>query len=320
MKHIFPFYVYTNTQINEKVALISVQPLDSTVMQYRSNSILAHIPQTADGIHIMKQAIFFTKVLGMRIFLMDVIQPGNLFYSNPKLRKNQERIQNELSKFTEFIKSALNSKIPDEIIPRIGWGKVVNTLIAESERGGYEFVIVDKSEKKNAEGLSRAKIDTYVSKSYCPVLLIDKDNPIDNIKKIVIPIDISQQIKKRLYWATFFAKKFDARIQIVSALNIDIKETRSLAHKNAEDLRKMLEERGVACEVKILKVLNREIHSAILEYIEKEKPGLVIIRTHQEIRFSGRKIGKFVSGIIHGCKIPVFTVGGVTQNFEINMI
>jgi len=289
-------------------------------MQYRSNSILAHIPQTNDGIKILKQAVFFSRILGMRIFLMDIIRAGTFFYSSPKLKKNQEKIQNELNKFTEFIKTSLQKEIPREIIPRIGWGKIVNTLIAESERGGYEFVVIDKSKKKNAEGLTRTEVDRYVSKSYCPVLLIDKNYPVDKIDKIVIPIDISQQTKKRLYWATFFAKKFNAKIQIVSALNVDIKETKSLAHKNAENLRRILEERSVDCEVQILKVHNREIHSAILEYIEKENPGLVIIRTHQEIRFSGRKIGKFVSGIIHGCKIPVFTVGGVTQNFDINAI
>ena len=58
--------------------------------------------------------------------------------------------------------------------------------------------MIDKSEKKNAEGLTRAEVDRYVSKSYCPVLLIDKNYPVAKIDKIVIPIDISQQTKKRL--------------------------------------------------------------------------------------------------------------------------
>lgn len=256
----------------------------------------------------------------MRIFLLDILRSGIFFAFNPRLKKNQDRHQNELNKFTEFIKKVLKNEIPPDIIPRISWGKVVKNLIAESEKGGYEFVILDKNERKNAEGLSRNEVDLFVSKSFCPVLLIDKDYPVNKIDKIVIPIDISQRTKKRLYWATFFAKKFNAKIQIVSALNINIKETKSLAYKNAENLRKMLEKRGVSCEVKLLKVPGKEIHTTVLEYIEEEKPDLVIIRTHQEIRFSGRKIGKFVSGIIHGCQIPVFTVGGVSQNFDLNTI
>ncbi|MEN8117544.1 MAG: universal stress protein [Bacteroidota bacterium] len=289
-------------------------------MKYRSNSILAHIPQNKDGEHILQQALFFQEALGMRIFLMDIIKSSTFFSPNPKSKKNQIRHQGALNKFTEFVKNVIQKEIPNNIILRIGWGKIVSTLINESERGGYEFVLLDKSEKNNAEAMSKSEVDRYVSKSYCPVLTINKDYPIKEINKIVIPIDISQRTKKRLYWATFFAKKLNAKIQIVSALNIDIDETKSLAFKNAERLKNMLEERGVECDVKILKVHRKETHKVILEYIKKEKPGLVIIRTHQEIRFSGRKIGKFVSEIIHGYKAPVFTVGGVTQNYDVKLI
>lgn len=289
-------------------------------MKYRSNSILAHIPQNRKGERILKQALYFKDALGMRIFLMDIIKSGSIFLTNPKLRKNQIRQQGALNKFTDFVKKVLEEEIPDNIILRINWGKIVNTLIRESEHGGYEFVLLDKSEKNNSEGLSKSDVDRYVSKSFCPVLTVNNDYPITQIKKIVIPIDISQRTKKQLYWATFFAKKLKAKIQIVSALNVNIKESKSLAYKNAEELKNMLESRGVKCDIKILKVQNQELYKVILKYIEEEKPQLVIIRTHQEFTFSGKKIGKFVSEIIHGCKIPVFTVGGVSQNYNADLI
>ncbi|MCY1719532.1 universal stress protein [Prolixibacteraceae bacterium Z1-6] len=285
-------------------------------MKYRSNSILAHIPQNRNGELILKQALFFQKKLGMRIFLMDIIKSGSFFPFNPNSKRNKIRHQNELNKFTEFVKKHLQSEIPNNIMLRIGWGKVIKTLITESEEGGHEFVLLDKSEKQNAEDLSRADVDRYISKSFCPVLTINKDYQAKEIKRIFIPIDISQRTKKRLYWATFFAKKLDAKIQIVSALNADIKETTSLAYKKAESLKEMLQKRGVDCGVKIIKVHGQERHHAILEYLEKEKPDMVIIRTHRESRFTGKKIGTFVSEIVHCCKMPVFTVGGVSQDFN----
>lgn len=289
-------------------------------MKYRSNSILAHIPQNRYGERILKQALYFANALKMRIFLMDIIKSRTLFSPNPKSKRNQIRHQGALNKFTEFVKKHLHSEIPTNIILRIGWGKVVNTLINESELGGYEFVILDKSEKQNSDGLSKADVDRYISKSFCPVLTINKDFPIEKIHKIVIPINISQRTKKRLYWATFFAKKLNAKIQIVSALNIDIEASKSLAHKKAHDLKEMLENRGVHCDVDILKVHGQELHKAVIDYIEREKPQLVIIRTHQELKFSGKKIGKFVSEVVHTCKIPVFTVGGITSDYDPDLI
>lgn len=285
-------------------------------MKYRSNSILAYIPQNRDGKSILKQAMFITDALGMRIFLLDVIKSGSVFLHNPKSKRNQILHQGALNKFTDFIKNCLDSKIPDNIILRIGWGNIINALIEESELGGYEFYLIDKSKNENGTQLSRTDIDKCISKSYCPVLTINKDYPITEIKNIVVPIDISQQTKKRLYWATFFAKKMNSKIHIVSALNINIEERKSLAYKNASRIKTMLEERAVACEVKILKVHDQEKHTAILNYIQEIKAGMVIIRTHQESRFTGKKIGKFVSEIIHGCTIPVFTVGGVTEDYD----
>jgi nucleotide-binding universal stress UspA family protein len=180
--------------------------------------------------------------------------------------------------------------------------------------------MLDRSEKQNAETLSKSDVDRYVSKSFCPVLTFNKDYPIKEVHKIVVPIDISQHTKKRLYWATFFAKKLNAKIIIVSALNVDIDETKSLAYKKAETLKTMLKQRGVQCDVKILRVHGQKRHKAILDYIEQEDPEMVIIRTHREHHFSGKKIGKFVAEIIHGCKMPVFTVGGISQNYNVDLI
>lgn len=289
-------------------------------MKYRTNSILAHVPQNRKGERILKHALYFKEALGMRIFLMDTIKTGSILLSNPKSRKNQIRHQGALNKFNDFVKKVQQKEISDNIILRINWGKVVNTLITESEHGGHEFVIIDKSEKNNAEGLTKSEVDRYISKSYCPVLTVNNESPITEVKKIVIPIDISQRTKKQLYWATFFAKKLKAKIQIVSALNFNIKETKSLAYKNAEKLKKMLQSRRVECDIKLLKIQKQPRHQVIMKYIEEENPELVIIRTHQEFTFSGKKIGKFVSEIIHGCKIPVFTVGGISQDYNADLI
>lgn len=311
-------FVYANkTILLLKLLFPSEQQLlDFTAMKYRSNSILAHIPQNRGGERILKQALFFSKALKMRIFLMDIINSGTFLSPNPKLKRNQIRHQGALNKFTEFVKKFLQSDIPNNIILRIAWGKTIKTLISESECGGYEFVLLDKNEKQNAEGLSRSDIDKYLSKSFCPVLTVNKDYIIEKVDKIIVPIDISHRTKKRLFWATFFAKKLDAKIQIVSALNIDIKESKSLAYKKAESLKEMLEKRGVKCDVKILKVHGQERHKAILKYIDEEKPELIIIRTHQEHHFTGKRIGKFVSEIVHQSKIPVFTVGGISQDYS----
>lgn len=243
---------------------------------------------------------------------MDIIKNASSFSKIFQYKKTKDRQKEEINELHFFVKNAIKKEIPNNIILRVKLGNIVSTLIKESKKGGYEFIVVDKSKGKYNGGLSQSEINNFISKSHCPVLTTNKDFPVDKINTILIPIDISQSTKKRLYWATLFAKKFNAKIQIVSVLNINIDKTKSLAFKNAEKIKKMLLERGIECDVKIIKAHNQENYQVLLDYIEKKNPELVIIRTHQEYKFSGKQIGRFVSEIIHGCHTPVFTVGGPT--------
>ena len=277
-------------------------------MKNRSNSILALIPQNKEGGLVLKEALYFQQVLEMRIFILDIIKAPSFLSERFNAKKIETRKIEAQQRQSDFVKSVIQKEIPRNIILRIKTGNVESTLINESKKGGYDFIIVDKSKSSFKDALHRNKINKFISQSYCPVLAVNKDFPVREIKKIIIPIDISQTTKKRLLWAILFAKTFNAKVQIVSALNININETKSLAFKNAEKIKHLLWDQGIECDVKIIKVHNQEKYKAILDYIEEEKPELVIIRTHQESILSGSNIGKFVSEIVHGCNMPVFTV------------
>lgn len=277
-------------------------------MKYRSNSFLALIPHTKEGELIFKQALYFQKTLKMRVFVLNIFKTPSIISKVFEPKKIKSFRNQSLHDLKDWIKIIVQEEIQKNVIARIKIGDVIPTLINESKKGGYEFILIDKSKNPYKGSLSKSGVDKIVSSSDCPVLTVNKDFPVHDINKIIIPIDISQTTKKRLLWATMFAKKFNAKIQIISALNIEMDETKSLAFKNAEKIKHMIIERGIECEVKILKAYKQEKYKVILDYMEKEKPELVVIRTHQESIFSGTNIGKFVSEIVHGCKMPVFTV------------
>ena len=277
-------------------------------MKNNVNDILALIPQNQEGELVLKEALYFQQILGMRIVVFNVLKAPSILsrtFQTGRIESLKDKAKQSLK---DFVKNAIQKEIPKNIIFAINEGDIVSNLIRESKEGGYDFIIVDKSKSSFKSTPQWYKIDKFISRSHCPVLTINKDFPARKIKKILIPIDISQSAKKRLLWASLFAKKFNAKIQIVSALNINISETKSLAFKNAEKIKYLLWDQGIECDVKILRIHKQEKHKAILKYINEEKPDLVILRTHQDLIFSGTNIGKFVSEIVHGCKMPVFTV------------
>ena len=275
-------------------------------MRYRTNNILALIRPNKEGESVLKQTLFFQKTLGMRIFIYNIVDKPPIFERLFIPKKSEYLKEDALTQLQEFVEKSVQYEVRDVLTYRVKMGNPEKVLLRQAKMGGYEFMIIDKSEPDG--GLTRDETDKIISRSECPVLSINKNYYVGKITKIVIPVDISHSTKKKLLWATYFAKKNGATIKIVSALTMNISEKNSLAWKNAEKLKQILQERGVKCEVEILKAKGQKKHEVILDYIHKENPGLIIIRTHQESNMAGTQIGKFVSEIVHGSQIPVFTV------------
>lgn len=281
-------------------------------MKYELKSILAYLPQNGEA-ELLNQALFFHKSLKMRIFILRILKQSTSVFQKFQSKKIEHKIDIIKEELKAEISNHIEQEVPHDIIPHIRVGKVVPIINEESKKGGYEFMIVDKSEPDSKSELYKTNLLKIISRAQCPIMLINKKITLSKINKIIIPIDISQPTKKRLIWATLFAKTFNAKVQVVSALNIDVEETQSLAFKNAEKIKNMLAERDVECDIKILKVHNQRPEKVILNYIEGEEPDLVIIRTHQESILSGSKIGRFVEEIVFNCSMPVFTVNYQTK-------
>lgn len=288
-------------------------------MKYRSNHIMALVPKGEDGIKILKQAHFFQQSLGMKIFLYRIIENLSVFtkiFYSKRIKKLRSDELNELRNFTGQV-------IPRDVLPQFTFraeaGKKLPVLLRQSKRGGYEFMIIGKNGGNN--NLEPNELDKLISLSSIPVMTVSLQHLVTSVKTIVIPVDVLQTTQKKLRWATYFAKKFNAKIIIVSALSINIERKTSLAWKNSEKLKHMLIQRGIHCETFILQATDTEKHKVITEFIEKQKADMVIIRTHQDSFAKDIQIGKFVSNVVHGSKVPVFTVNRFLQplpeDFEI---
>ena len=267
---------------------------------------MVYIPPDEYGKPMLQQALFFQETLGMRVFICYIVEKPpflkRLFYTEEKPNINIYTYE----KFQAFTKNAVPSEVIDHFSFRIKKGKRIPVLIRQSNKGGYEFMIVDKSAAESS--LKTNELDKIISHSFCPVMAVNINYPIKKINKIVIPVDVTQSTKKKLLWATYFAKKYGAKISIVSALTLNIDIKKSLVWKNSENLKSMLSQRGVECEVQVINAPGQEKSKVILNFIRDEDPDMVIIRTHQESNLFNTRIGKFVSELVHNCKIPVFTV------------
>ena len=277
-------------------------------MEQKEYSILALISPTREGETVLKEALYLKRTLDVKLVVINVIKEPTFFERNFQPEETEITIKDAKVELTNFVRKVAGDKFSNDIIISVRAGNPVTVLLEKSKTDSLEFLLVDKSDGNYPGALGKDEINELVSRSKCPVLTVNKDFGVPKIKNIAIPIDITQSTKKRLLWATFLAKKHDAKITILSALKANINEAKSLALKNAQKIRHLLWEHKIECDIKILKVYNQESHQVVLNYIKEEKPELVIIRTHQESVFSNTSIGRFAAEIVHGSELPVFTV------------
>lgn len=277
-------------------------------MEQKKYSILALISPGKEGETILKEALYLQSTLEVKLVILNVIKEPGFFERNFQPEESETAIRNAKEELSDFVKKVIGKELPKDIVISVRAGNPVEVLLEKSKTDSLEFLLIDKSKSNYPGALERDEIDELVSRSNCPVLTLNKDFGVPDIKNIAIPIDITQSTRKRLLWATFLAKKYDAKITILSALKVNIDVDKSLALKNAQKIKQLLEDHDIECDIKIINVYNQESHQVILDYMKEEKPELLIIRTHQESIFSSTNIGKFVSEIVHGSKLPVFTV------------
>ncbi len=285
-------------------------------MRYRSNHILAYVPEGEEGVHIIKQASFFQQSLGMKVFLYRIIEKPSIFQRifRPKRAKNEQN--QALNDLREFADKVVDRDYHKHFTYRIHAGNKLRVLLRQAKKGGYEFIIIGKDGEN--KGLNNDELDKLISRSVIPIMTVSMKHLVDSVNNIIIPVDVLQTTQKKLLWATYFAKKYKAKITLVSAISLNINLKQSLAWRNAEKLKHMLKQRGINCEVEIIKEKEREKHEVINEFIEKTGADLVIIRTHQDSFAKDVQIGNFVSNVVHGSKIPVFTVNRFLQPMPVD--
>ncbi|MDD2380564.1 MAG: universal stress protein [Mariniphaga sp.] len=275
-------------------------------MQYRSNNILTLVNPSEEGKLFLNQIIFFQQSLDMRIFFYHIVGRPSLFEKIFHARRTKDLKTDALVSLRCFINNLVPPAALNNMTFRVKTGHPLPILLRQSKKGGYEFILIEKN--KPGSTLSKDDINRLVSRAFCPVMLCNRNHQLKKIKEIIIPVDILHSTKKKLLWATYFAKKYNARVIIVSALAFNIEEKKSLAWRNSQKLKHLLTQRGIDCELEVLKAINQEKQQVILDFINKRNPGMVIIRTHQDSSKTGTYIGKFVSDLIQGCSMPVFTV------------
>ncbi|MDX9929443.1 MAG: universal stress protein [Bacteroidales bacterium] len=272
--------------------------------------ILIPIALTREGEVAIEQAVRFHKVFGSRLIIMNVI-PASRKKTGFLTRETAAGVLEKAHlRLEEFITKYFGGTLPDYVNLQVRCGGLIQSIIDASKDFSSQLIIIKKSSRLIGRfaAFRRHNAEKLIGQSFCPVLTISENFTHEKIKEIVMPVDITKKTDDKIRWAIFLAQSFNARVTVISVLDINIEARTSLAYRKAVAIEEQLNAEKIECDVQLITETSGAHYDIFLKQAEKVNPDLIIIMTHEESILFGDYIGPFAREVIHRAVQPVFNV------------
>lgn len=229
---------------------------------------------------------------------------------NESIRETLERIIDEAQKLYSGISFEYilkEGKVHEEVINQAEAYK--DSLIVTSTHGasGWEELFTGSNAYK------------IVASSTRPVFTIRGKNIPKQIKKIILPLDITFETREKVPFTAGLAALFGAEVQIVTVLTSDLKDIRAKLDSYALQVKGYLSNHGIQNEIDHLQGSN--ITDMTIEYANKENADLISVMSEQEKSVSNILLGSYAHQMINKSAIPVLLfptrqIGIISESFK----
>lgn len=145
-----------------------------------------------------------------------------------------------------------------------------------------------------------------VTSAPCPVITLRYDYEVGDIRKIVIPIDSSQETRQKIPVAVQIAELFNSEIHILSLYSTPLKSVQKRVDNYAKHVMDYCEERGI----KYISVIKESdnITRATIDYAENVGACLIAIMTEQESTTANIFLGPYAQQMVNHSPVPVLSM------------
>jgi nucleotide-binding universal stress UspA family protein len=281
------------------------------MIQASNNKFLVPIDFTEQSVTALKQAYVLAQKYGASITLLHVVEDrGSIakIFSDDQHQELKVSILKDLEKLTEGLDKKGNI-VMNAMVVR---GSVYEKVTEFADSTGATMIVMgtngDSNIKKRFIGSNALRV---VRESKIPVITIKGKKIQNEIRNIVLPLDLSKETKEKLSVSLELSRLFDnAVIRVVSVVFTTDEFVVNRLTRQLGQVKALLEKEGVECSAEIVKGTKGEDSLAenILEYADKVDGDIIMIMTQQELDFTKYFVGSSAQEIINQSNIPVFSI------------
>lgn len=286
-------------------------------MKKELGKILVPVDFSEPSVKAVSYAVNMASLINGEVLLLHVIQtPGiiaEFFKKSDYLVKMTDEIKDKLSVLG-------NEAMPEnkgvKISNRVERGKPYEKILEVSDEINARMIILGDNHQQGGQEQNLGTTVFHVTlKSPVPVLTLKGD--IDRMsERIVVPLDLTGQMRKQLFSAMVYGLNYGAEIFLVSSLVGGIKMRESRIYKKIKLAKKTLTENGVKCQAQIFPRSETPPFQNVLSYAKEVNAGLILLLTHKEGYTYDNYIGAFAHHIINKSEVPVLSLTSAATEID----
>ncbi|MFH2144072.1 MAG: universal stress protein [Bacteroidota bacterium] len=274
------------------------------------SNIIVPIDFSADSINALEHAIIFAKKSKSKIKMIHVKKSKE--FQVPDYFKDIDRFYgNTVEDYMVTLTNKYKTKVTLEY--EITEGKVYKEICNKALLDGSEIIIM------GTHGISGFEEFWIGSNSYrvvnnalCPVLTIRNGYLNTEIKKIVVPIDSTNETNLKIPYTSKVAKYFNAEIHLISLNTSNSKSSHDKITDSQQKAFEHITRDGVKCIRDGL--FGSNITETTIEYAINIDAQLISIMTEQVYSTKNLWMGNFAQQMVNHSPIPVISFNS-TINF-----
>jgi nucleotide-binding universal stress UspA family protein len=201
----------------------------------------------------------------------------------------------------------------------VACGKTDEEVLGYSEKNKIDLIVLGHKGSSPEEGMfSGSSTNKIVRSSEIPVLVVNTKpkKRLSNIKKIVVPINLTEDIVSALDYAVFIASKLGAEISVLYVQEfvsysyempiLILDDMKNYFDKKLKKLVSKYKNKNIKISTNVTEYLNPYI--GILRHCEIVKPDLIVMNTHERKGLKKYFIGSVAEKIINDMPCPVLTL------------
>ena len=268
--------------------------------------ILVPIDFSKDSINALDYALVIANKMNANVRLIYIKKEENFY---PDFAKGFSSIKQKTAKeyFDELIDLVKAKCTNCTIDYKIREGHIYREITNQAKYDDAKMIVMGTH---GVSGFEQYWIGSnafrVVTNADCPVITIRYGFMKSEIKKIVLPIDISLFSRHKVPTVAGLAKVMGAEVHVVAVHETSQEEVIAKVQLYANQALGYLKEKNIQCSFKTIKGEN--ITETTIEYAEKINAELISIITTQTEKMSNLWLGSYAQQMVNQSPIPVMTV------------